>query len=1477
MRPPTTSPDLNAVAALVSTHEAVAIAVALFDRLDEDGRQSDADIVSSLLQESGICPSPSTLQGPRQALAPGRSRADGYSQGRSFVVMEAEFEVPISDDHGASTLSAALLARLRTDGQVELAAKVGDALGVIPSVSGPESGQPSPGDREQLQIQGVHSSALLEAAQQDLQAEGNFSIAVQPRLVELPKPPWANPEMRALCKLLVMAYDSVAAAKHLAETAGISLNHWNSQQALEPAWIDLLKVTMSQGMLQKLLERVLDDRHVSAYHPQLRPFRSLRLLLPRSGQPVTSPDNDTTCTEIVTDIAQHSMLLDGSSLSSLESRANSSLPSTATSRAPFIVPFPDNEDVLIGRDMELATLHRTLQGKRISGLEGMGGVGKTQLAVRYCYACRESYPGGIYWFDAASEDWLPQMANLARRLGFGTAESAPTTDLALARRFADHVRSNQRTLLIADNVRDPASLRDSLRTGFDASLLSLGAHVLYTSRRKRVDQDIVGMSLTVLTAPCAKTVLVRGYPRVLAITESAAADSICRRLGNLPLALVLAAAYLRENTFDVSFSAYDERLSQAGALDVDNVDIDDSALASLHELRVRATLTLQWEAVSDKTARHLLTVAAVLPESEIIPVARLSIFSGTPAVPFAPGRVSPVRAALKHLLRWSLIEFLSDHAVRLHPLVRAFAQEQVPYPEAFRLRTAQCAADTLTNMSLLNGEIALRGVDEALADTILARSLFLASMKPGDLNNAAVLSRHASRPTSPYLRGVQLLSAEVKGVLAGAPPSKSGVPDLVDLLAAVTRCVGAEAGHLRRWDVQQFPAYCLQHLVDRFRAAGEYGLQENAEVALSHLGCSYLRHVRGAVRDSAALLYRLPRHSGRVTAIAITPNGRFGVSASHDSSLIVWELPRCAFVQTLLAHGGPVLDVAITHDARLAVSAGEDTTLIVWNIETGSAIHTLKGHHGAVNSVATHPSSLRAISGSEDGTLTLWDLDSGTLCCRFVGHQSAVTDVAFTPDGSAALSVDKLGCVLIWDATMRLGGVDTRFERAAGSGRKSMILESRNSRVLVSASSSPFIVVGPPDGRRFFSASSREGVVAVHQASRPLADFLDNERGKKCSLDTRFMQPHSGPVAALACWDDGRVASCSSDGTVVVWGEDGLRSHVLQGHSSGASAVAAHPGGRLVLSGSCDGTLIVWDLDRDDQSTTQERHPGPVTSVRISPDERFLISASYDSTVLVWGTAWGTKVGAVQAADSPKLSIEIGPDGRVLFVASSDGKATWTDIATGRIVRQEFLPKTDGPFRVALAPDGEALAFSMESAIVVREVRTGRTMYKFGDADGQRVEVLRFSELGRYLASVSMAGTIDMWEMDRGHKLYAGNREGGRVLDVALNDSRDMLISAHDDGRVGVWELASGRHLRWLEGHNDRVEAVAVDASGGAVVSVSSDRTVRLWDSATGACKSMLFVGSRLLCCDIARRGEQIAVGDALGEVHLIVRVQSAP
>ncbi|MET0623588.1 MAG: tetratricopeptide repeat protein [Pyrinomonadaceae bacterium] len=294
-----------------------------------------------------------------------------------------------------------------------------------------------------------------------------------------------------------------------------------------------------------------------------------------------------------------------------------------------------------GRVRELAELMSRIElgGVTISGLQGLGGVGKTALALKLAQQLAPRYPEAQFYLDLKGADKQP--LSVADALAHVVRAYHPTAKLpegeAELRALYLSVLHGRRALLLMDNA--------SGREQVEPLVPPEGCVLLVTSRQHFTLPGLSALDLETLPPADARQLLLTIAPR---IGESA--DEIARLCGHLPLALRLAASALAERV-NLSPADYLRRLSDA------------KTRLSL----VEAHLTLSYELLNPEQQR-LWRALAVFPDT----------FNTAAAASIWELNADATQDALGDLLRYSLLDWHADtQRHRLHDLARLFADSRL--------------------------------------------------------------------------------------------------------------------------------------------------------------------------------------------------------------------------------------------------------------------------------------------------------------------------------------------------------------------------------------------------------------------------------------------------------------------------------------------------------------------------------------------------------------------------------------------------------------------------------------------------------------------------------------------------------------------------------------------------------------------------------------------------------------------------------
>jgi len=208
----------------------------------------------------------------------------------------------------------------------------------------------------------------------------------------------------------------------------------------------------------------------------------------------------------------------------------------STGPVPLIWNAPRRNTDFTGRAEILQQLHDGLAGDGTAvvlarAVYGLGGVGKTQTALEYAHRFKSEYDL-IWWINAEQPQEISlTLADLAGRLGLQISNSAEAAATVLEQLRRD-VRG--RWLLIFDNAEDPEELDPFLPTG--------SGHIIITSRNQAWTRHAEPLELDVFTREESAAHLMRHVPGL----APADARRVCEAVGDLPLAVEQAAAWLAE-------------------------------------------------------------------------------------------------------------------------------------------------------------------------------------------------------------------------------------------------------------------------------------------------------------------------------------------------------------------------------------------------------------------------------------------------------------------------------------------------------------------------------------------------------------------------------------------------------------------------------------------------------------------------------------------------------------------------------------------------------------------------------------------------------------------------------------------------------------------------------------------------------------------------------------------------------------------
>ncbi|KAK1139236.1 hypothetical protein N8T08_001166 [Aspergillus melleus] len=365
-------------------------------------------------------------------------------------------------------------------------------------------------------------------------------------------------------------------------------------------------------------------------------------------------------------------------------------------------------------------------------------------------------------------------------------------------------------------------------------------------------------------------------------------------------------------------------------------------------------------------------------------------------------------------------------------------------------------------------------------------------------------------------------------------------------------------------------------------------------------------------------------------------------------------------------------------------------------------------------------------------------------------------------------------------------------------------------------------------------------------------------------------------------------------------------------HRNSVDCIAFSSDSQLVISGSYDRTVKVWDTSTGALQKSLN-HGEPVYAIALSPNDRLLASGSKDR-VRLWDTeTWATIQTLDHQGHSEPLDLVFSPNGQHLFARAKDSKVTiWKKCATewsqtwahtpchplseasfnsnSESITLSFANRNtviwnmkENSFQTSTVPLGleasdnpsifspDRLLFaSLEDSTTVK-IRNTATWDVECRINSSHIRSMSISPDNNTVALAIKDSAVELWGI-KSTLLQQTFKTRSLMLNTVRFSPNSQFLACGLFGKIGLWDATSqAKTDEPPEGHSDSVWVVKISPDGSQVATAGVDEVVKLWDLRTGSPKRKLLGLSHMVTKAAFSSNSKLLVAAAYMNVEIAV------
>jgi U3 small nucleolar RNA-associated protein 12 len=608
-------------------------------------------------------------------------------------------------------------------------------------------------------------------------------------------------------------------------------------------------------------------------------------------------------------------------------------------------------------------------------------------------------------------------------------------------------------------------------------------------------------------------------------------------------------------------------------------------------------------------------------------------------------------------------------------------------------------------------------------------------------------------------------------------------------------------------------------------------------------------------------------HKSAVTILTFDQTGVRLASGSKDTDIVIWDLVSETGLFKLRGHKGQITglhflhpvsastedeeDVEMDSDQAFLLSTSKDALIKIWDINSQHCIEThIAQTNGECWALGVSPDGSGCMTAGNDGELKVWAIDLQGLrkAGSTVGEASEqeylttrgilyrqgkdrTQGIAFyaRSDYIAVHGAEK--AVEIWrirseDEVRKSLARKRRRKREKAKSEvngdependeaddKVNIADADISEVIV-----PYVTVrtaGKVRSVSWMHTRKSKRLQLLVGTNNNLIDIYEiPQKGKSKTEETPDynrtlsveLAGHRNDVRALALSSDDRMLASASSGGLKIWNV--RTQNCLRTLECGYALCCAFlPGDKIVVVGTKDGDIELYDIAASSQLDKISAHEGAVWTMQVHPDGKSLITGSADKSVKFWN----------------------------FEIVQEEIPGTKRTMPRLKLVQSRILKVNDDVLSVQFSPDSRLLAVAtLDNTVKVFFVDS---LKLFLNLYGHKLPVLNMSisSDSKLIATCSADKNVRIWGLDFGdcHKALFGHQDS--VMQIAFiphpvdGDEKHIFFSASKDRTIKSWDGDKFEQIQRFKGHHGEIWAMTVARTGDFIVTASHDKSIRIW------------------------------------------------